>query len=250
MQRSTLLALAMGLGLAACANTQDEDLRKSAAEANFKLGIGYMQSGHFNVALEKLLKSLQFDDDNPETHNAVALIYEEIREYGPAEAHYKRAIELKPDYTAAKINLAYFKCTREPLRITEAESEFQQIANDPANAGINAAEAYAGMATCAQKANDLAQAETWARKALDGNPNNIRALYELAQLSQNQGKTLQARAFLQRYHAQTRPTLQSLALGVAIESAKDGDPQLRREYTTVLLSQFPNSDEARRLKNP
>ncbi|HOB61010.1 MAG TPA: tetratricopeptide repeat protein [Candidatus Competibacteraceae bacterium] len=250
MQRSTLLSLAAALWLAGCASTGDEDLRKNAAEANFKLGIGYMQSGHFNVALEKLLKSLQYDENNPETHNAVALIYEEIREYGPAEAHYKRAIELRPDYTAAKINLAYFKCTREPLRLSEGESEFQQIAADPANAGANASEAYAGLATCAQKGNDPTQAETWARKAIEGNPNNIRALFALAQLSQSQGKTLQARAFLQRYHAQTRPTLQSLALGVAIESSKDGDTQLLREYTLLLKSQFPNSDEARRLKNP
>ena len=56
------------------------------------------------------------------------------------------------------------------------------------------------------------------------------------------------RAFLQRYHARTRPTAQSLWLGVAIEQTSDGDPQLRREYSVLLLSQFPNSDEARRLK--
>ena len=35
---------------------------------------------------------------------------------------------------------------------------------------------------------------------------------------------------------------------IAIEQASDGAPQLRREYGILLLSQFPNSDEARRLK--
>jgi type IV pilus assembly protein PilF len=239
------LCLAMLLG--ACASPERE-YNESVAEVNFKLGIGYMQSGHFEVASEKLLKAVQFNDNYPEAHNALAVLYEEIREYNPAETHYKRAIDLKPDYTLAKLNYARFLCMREPLRITEGEAEFQKLAADPANAGAFAADAYAGMALCARQRNDPAQAETWLRKALELDPNNTSALYALAELSQTQNKTLQGRAFLQRYHARTRPTAQSLWLGVVIEQARDGDPQLRREYGVLLLSQFPNSDEARRLK--
>ncbi|MFO1420039.1 MAG: type IV pilus biogenesis/stability protein PilW [Candidatus Competibacteraceae bacterium] len=242
--------LVLVLLLAACASTRDREFSDNVAEANFKLGIGYMQSGHFEVAAEKLLKALQFKDDYPEAHNAIAVLYEEIREYNPAEIHYKRAIELKPDYTLAKLNYARFLCTREPTRVAEGESELQRIATDPVNAGATAAEAYVALAVCVRKRDDTAQAETWLRKALDSNPNNTIALYELSQISQIQGKTLQGRAFLQRYHAQTRPTPQSLWLGITLETAQDGDPQLRREYGMLLLSQFPNSDEARRLKKP
>lgn len=242
--------LILVLLLAACASTSEREFSDNVAEANFKLGIGYMQSGHFEVAAEKLLKALQFKDDYPEAHNAIAVLYEEIREFNSAEIHYKRAIELKPDYTLAKLNYARFLCTREPTRIAEGESELQKIATDPVNAGATAAESYVGLAVCARKRDDTVQAETWLRKALDSNPNNTIALYELAQISQSQGKTLQGRAFLQRYHAQTRLTPQSLWLGITLETAQDGDPQLRREYGMLLLSQFPNSDEARRLKKP
>jgi type IV pilus assembly protein PilF len=243
-----LTTVALVLLLEACAGSQEQEFKESVAEANFKLGIGYMQSGHYPVAAEKLLKSLQFDERSPETHNAIAILYEEMREYSPAETHFKRAIELKPDYTLAKLNYARFLCAREPVRTAEGEAELQKVAADPANAGASASDAYAGLAICARKRDDLAQAETWLRKALELNPNSTSALLNLAELSQNQDKTLQARAFLQRYHAQTRPTPQSLWLGVAIEQAGDGDPQLRREYGVLLLSQFPNSDEARRLK--
>ncbi|CDH46775.1 type IV pilus biogenesis/stability protein PilW [Candidatus Contendibacter odensensis] len=243
-----LTTLSLTLLLGACAGSQEREFKENVAEANFKLGIGYMQSGHYEVAAEKLLKSLQFDESSPETHNAIAVLYEEMREYSPAEIHFKRAIELKPDYTLAKLNYARFLCTREPIRTAEGEAELQKMVADPANAGANAADAYAGLATCARKRNDPAQAEIWLRKALELNPNNTSALLDLAELSQNQNQTLQARAFLQRYHAQTRPTPQSLWLGIAIEQASDGDPQLRREYGVLLLSQFPNSDEARRLK--
>jgi len=234
--------------LSACAGSQN--FKEDVAEANFKLGIGYMQSGHYEVAAEKLTKALQFNEGYPEAHNAIAVLYEEMREYNPAEIHFKRAIELKPDYTLAKLNYARFLCIREPVRTAEGEAELQKIVVDPANAGATAADAYAGLATCARKRNDSTQAETLLRKALEINPNNTSALLELAELSQSQSKTLPARAFLQRYHAQTHPTPQSLWLGIAIEQASDGDPQLRREYGVLLLSKFPNSDEARRLKQP
>ncbi|KAB2932491.1 MAG: type IV pilus biogenesis/stability protein PilW [Candidatus Contendobacter sp.] len=250
MRRSVKpMTLFLALLLGACAGSE-RDFKDNVAEANFKLGVGYMQSGNFQVATEKLTKALQYNDDYPEAHNALAVLYEEIREYGPAETHYKRAIDSKPDYTLAKLNYARFLCTREPIRTAEGESAFEKIAADPASAGASAADAYAGLGLCARQRNDPAQAETWLRKALELDPNNTSALYALAELSQTQNKTLQGRAFLQRYHARTRPTAQSLWLGVAIEQASDGDSQLRREYGVLLLSQFPNSDEARRLKQP
>ncbi|MCB1921143.1 MAG: type IV pilus biogenesis/stability protein PilW [Candidatus Competibacteraceae bacterium] len=252
MQPMNLIPLLffLTLWLVACASTQEQEFNRNVAEANFKLGVGYMQSGHFEVATEKLLKALQYEDDYPEAHNAIAVLYEEMREYGPAAEHYQRALNLKPDYTLARLNYARFLCLREPVRTAEGESEFQKIIADPNNAGANAAEAYAGLAICARQRNDPVQAEAWLRQALDLNPNNTSALFELARLSQTQNKTLQARAFLQRYHSQSRPTPQSLWLGITIESSQDGDPLLRRDYGALLKAQYPNSDEARRLKQP
>lgn len=235
--------------LAACANTKDEEFKGNVAEANFKLGVGYLQSGRLDIATEKLLKAIQYNDNYPEAHNALGVIYEELREYGPAETHYKRAAELKSDYTLARINHARLICMRDPARIAEGESEFQRIVENPAHAGATAADAYAGLGLCARRRGDIDQAETWLRKALEQNPNNSTALYEMAEVSQAQKKTLQGRAFLQRYHSQTRPTPQSLWLGFSMESAADGDSLMRREYSTLLLSHFPNSEEAQRLDN-
>ncbi|MBK8509815.1 MAG: type IV pilus biogenesis/stability protein PilW [Candidatus Competibacter sp.] len=249
MRPATLATvLILNLLLAACAITKDEEFKENVAETNFKLGIGYMQSGRLDVATEKLIKAIQYNDNYPEAHNALGVLYEELREYGPAETHFKRAMELKSDYMLAKLNYARLICTRDPTRAAEAESQFQKIAEDPANAGATAADANAGLGLCARKRGDPAQAETLLRKALEQNPNNATALYELAQLSQTQGKTLQGRAFLQRYHSQASPSAQSLWLGFTMESAADGDPQLRRDYASVLSSQFPNSEEAQRMR--
>ncbi len=248
MRPSLSSTLLLSLLLAGCASSKDAEFKDNVSEANFKLGIGYMQSGRLDVATEKLIKAVQYNENYPEAHNALGVLYEELREYGPAATHFKRAIELKPDYTLAKLNYARLLYTREPLRIAEGESEFQRIAADPSSAGATAADAYAGLGICANKRDDPAQAETWFRKALDQNPNNSSALYGLAELSQTQGKMLQGRAFLQRYHSQSRPTAQSLWLGVTIESSPDGDSRMLQEYRSALLSQFPNSEEAQRLR--
>lgn len=244
------LFISLMLLLGACSGSAERNFNEEVAEANFKLGIGYMQSGHNQVATEKLLKAVQFKDNYPEAHNALGVLYEELREYAPAENHYKRAIELKSDYTLARLNYARFLCLREPVRTGEGEAELQRIIAEPANAGASAADAYAALGACALQRQDVAQAETWLRRSLELNPNNSSALLTMAQLSQQQGKTLPARAFIQRYHAQARPNLQSLLLGITIESTKEGDPTLRREYAAALVAHFPNSDEARRLKQP
>ena len=244
------LYISLMLLLGACSNTAERDFNEEVAEANFKLGVGYMQSGHNQVATEKLLKAVQFKDNYPEAHNALGVLYEELREYGAAENHYKRAIDLKSDYSLARLNYARFLCLREPVRTSEGEAELQRLVAEPANAGAVAADAFAALGACALQRQDAATAETSLRRALELNPNNTSALLEMAQLSQQQGKTLQGRAFIQRYHGQTRPTLQSLLLGIMIESTKEGDPMLRREYAAALVAHFPNSDEARRLKQP
>lgn len=244
-----LAVLSLVLLLGACASRGPEaEFKENVAEINFKLGVGYMQSGHYQVAAEKLLKALEHNDKYPEAHNALGVLYEEMREYNPAEQHFKRAIEVKPDYTLAKLNYARFLCLREPVRTAEGEAWFQQLAADPVNAGAYAAEAHVGLALCARQRNDLAQSETALRRALEIDPNNASALYALAELSQTQNNVLQARAFLQRYHARTHPTAKSLWLGIVIEQGKDGNPQLRRDYAAQLLGQFPDSEEALRLK--
>lgn len=80
-----------------------------------------MQSGRLDVATEKLLKAVQYNENYPEAHNALGVLYEELREYGPAETHFKRAMELKSDYTLAKLNYARLLCTREPIRPPRAK---------------------------------------------------------------------------------------------------------------------------------
>ncbi len=93
---------------------------------------------------------------------------------------------------------------------------------------------------------DTGRAEEYFRKALELDPKAAGALLELAELSHTQGNAMQARAFLQRYHAEAAYSPKSLWLGIAVEESL-GDERLSREYARLLLSRFADSKEARRL---
>jgi len=216
----------------------------NAAALNLQMGVGYMQQGRLDVALEKLKKALELNDNYAEAHNAIAVLYEESGENPLAGQHFKRAVDIDPNYTLARLNYGRFLCAHGNL--AEGESQFLAVAADPNLKSADAA--YTGAGICARLAKDNERAEAHLRKALEQNPGTVRALYEMAELNHAQGKDLQARAFLQRYHSQAGYSPASLWLGIAIEDGL-GDANLRQEYARLLLTKFADSDEARRLKS-
>ena len=61
MRHSTApLVLILTVLLGACAGSKDGEFKENVSEANFKLGIGYLQSGRLDIAAEKLLKAVQY----------------------------------------------------------------------------------------------------------------------------------------------------------------------------------------------
>lgn len=243
-----IFAACILLILGGCASRPVQELAEPkdarAAEINLKLGVGYMQSGHFDVALEKLKKALEYDPTLEEAHNAIAVLYEETKEYELAEQHYRRAVELDPDYALARMNYGRFLCTHQ--RTADGENQFLAAANNPKLESPVAA--YIGAGVCAKQIPAPERAEAHLRKALELNPDSARALFELASINYSQGNYLQARTFLQRYHAQAGYSPASLWLGINIEKAL-GDSQLRREYADLLLSKFSASKEAQLLRS-
>ncbi|MCP5424501.1 MAG: type IV pilus biogenesis/stability protein PilW [Gammaproteobacteria bacterium] len=238
--------LAILLALQACTTTPEEKPSGDPAELNLQLGVAYLQQGRFDVALEKLQKSLSFREDYPEAQNAIAVLYDERGNTEMAEQHFQRAIKLDPNYLLAVKNYGQFLCRNQ--HFAEGEALFLGIVADKPAGSDEAYEAYVNAGICAMAVPDFERAEGYLRKALEMQPNGALALYRMAELSFSKGDYLQARAFLQRFHEQTKPSPESLWLGVNIEQNL-GDERLRQEYTRRLLSLFPDSVQARRLKS-
>ena len=240
----SILVLGLTVVLAACTTLKPADEKPAkAAELNFKLGVGYMQKGHFDVAKQKLKKAIEYGPRYAEAYNALGVLYEETGDMDAAEQNYAKAVDLDSGYQLARRNYARLLCRNG--KYNEGEEQYQSL-SEKAKQDVDG---YTGAGVCARMKNDLGRAEAYFRKALEENPQDAGALLELAELSHEQGNAMQARAFLQRYHAAATYSPKSLWLGIAVEESL-GDERLSREYARLLLSRFADSTEARRLTQP
>lgn len=246
MMRATVLLLS--LLLTACASTgpqtPEQPTDSEAALLNLRLGIGYMQNGHFNVAREKLQKALQYDSSLAEAENALGVLYEQTDAPRQAEQHYQQALELKSDYLLAKMNLARLLCATG--QTARGQQLFLEAADD---AGLESPEiAYTGAGVCARRAGDLSDAERYYKQALAQNAFAAGTLFELASLTHATKRDEEARDYLQRYHKVTSFSPASLQLAMEIEAAL-GNAAMEATYAQLLRTRFADSAEAQRLVN-
>mgnify|MGYP006378274675 FL=1 len=135
----------------------------------------------------------------------------------------------------------YFCMNGEPKR---GEQYMLQAAASPLNARPDVA--YANAGRCARGDGRPKDAEQSFRMALARNPMQPDALMQMAELAQEGGNGLQARAFLERYTAVAPVTAATLWLGRNIELGL-GDAAQAARYSQRLKNEFPTSEEASRL---
>lgn len=240
-----LFSLAAIVALSGCVSSPYQDPEAQAArlaQINLQLGVGYMQEGKIQLALEKLRKAVKVDPNSADAHLALALLYDRMGEDEAAELHFRDALRLAPENASIQTNYGNFLCRVN--RTAEAEQLFQQAAQNRSYESPELAYFNAGVCLSRQGAPD--RAEEYLRQALAVSPQFPPALFTLADLNQTQGRPQQARAFLQRYHDAAPPTAQSLALGLRIERAL-GDAKAASTYAELLRTRFPDSAEARQV---
>lgn len=227
------------LGLTACSGGQiRQGSDPKAAEINMRLGINYMQRGEYEIALEKLEKSLQQDPSLPSTHNTIALLYQQLDETEKAEHHFEQSITQNPEYSQAHNNFGVFLCQQG--RYQEAETHFLQAIENPLYS--QTAQAYENAGLCWYRGDNLAKAETFLRKALQINPNLPKSLIRMADISLAQDKYMQSRGYVQRYDAAAAWTAPALLTAIRTEFALD-DQNAVSSYIMIMRARFPDSDE-------
>ena len=234
------------VALAACTTTEEQPVGASkpdleeAARLNAQLGIDYMRKGQFDLALEKLEKAIDQDDDLGIAHSAIALVYQRKGEAKLASKHYREALSINSDDAATMNNFGIFLCGQG--EVSDAEDMFLKAAKNKDN--TLPADSWANAGVCLRNTPKARErAEGYLREALRMNPKHANALATMAQFSYDKKDYLRARAFLQRYEIASRPTAQTLWLGAQTERAL-GDMQMARTYERRLRSDFPDSPEA------
>jgi type IV pilus assembly protein PilF len=213
--------------------------RTAAAETQVDLGVGYLQQGRTELALERFQKALAFNPKSANAHTSLGVLYERIKQPDLAEKSYRRAAALEPKKGGVHNNLGQFLCRTGGF--DEADKEFKLALTDPFYTTPAVAAANAGK--CARAAGNMDAAEQYLRKALELKPDFTEAFLPLADMLYTRGQAMNARAFLQRYESSGLPqNAEFLKLAGNVE-AKLGDSASAAGYRERLESQFP--DEVR-----
>lgn len=254
--RVPILVAALGvLILGGCATTNDEMSSQRtgssverispvrAADINTRLGVGYLERGQLQVALEKLELAVDQDPNHVPAHLALGLVYEQIGRENQALNHLERAVRLAPEDGAAHNSYAALLCR--VGRFDAAERHFRSALEDPFYPTPEVVLSNAG--ACARRAERYEVAEDYLRRALEIDPINRLALFNMAGLSLETGRALPARAFLQRLEASGAIGPDALLLGVRIERSLGSDEDADR-YAAQLLARYPESTQVQQLR--
>ncbi|WP_127476187.1 type IV pilus biogenesis/stability protein PilW [Sulfurivermis fontis] len=239
--RVLILLSALAL-LSGCAGTPERDTTdfKKAAQLNAELGLNYMVQGKNELAMEKLLKAVEYDDDSVEAHHYIAELYRRLERKDKAGEHFQRAADLAPNDSAIQNNYGVFLCGEK--RYDEGVTRLLKAVENPVWPGRG--QAYENLGQCLLEKGDMVRAEQYYREALKVNVNLPKALLAMADISLQQGNHISARAFLQRYAAVAPHTPHSLWLGIQIERVL-GDRNALSSYGMLLRNNFPAAEETK-----
>lgn len=166
MLRPSAAVLAVAVLLAGCVHVPTEKERQGA-EAHYDLGINAQNAGDVRGALREFEESLKLDDDFAEAHHAMAvLLHLSFDKKDDAEKHYRRALEIRPTFSEAKVNLGNLYLDQG--RLDEAIGLYEQALNDMLYATPYIAEANLGWAYF--KKGNTTQALEHLRAAVTTNP--------------------------------------------------------------------------------
>lgn len=248
MKKSELFALVFlsGVLLSACVSTTTgtpapEADNADASELNYQLGARYYQNGKYELARDRLLLAVKLDPKMAVAYTTLGMSYEALGNQRLATEAYENAVRIAPRSFDVNNAFAVFLCKQKDY---EGSSKyFLKAADHPENDNAERTLTNAGL--CIMQKPDVVEAERFFRAALDVRPTYGEALLQLCLLKYKQEDFMSARAFLQRFMTSAKPTAGVLLLAAEIEG-KLGNERGRSEYVDQLLSEFPESPEARK----
>ena len=101
-----LVCISIALSLIGCGSNRIDPEMIERAKYHQDLAYGHFFENHDgDAALQEIIKSLKFNESKPESHLLAGLIFTGRTDELSAMKHYKRALELRPDYHEVKNNL-------------------------------------------------------------------------------------------------------------------------------------------------
>src|SRR5258706_9864074 len=211
---------------------------ENRARAHTELGANYYLRGQYAIALDEINKALEGEANYAPAHNVRGLIYMALKEDERARRSFQEALRLDPQSSDTNNNYGWFLCQRtDPAKSLEY---FAIAARNPLYETPERALANAGI--CARKMGNEIAAEKYFLQALESDPRQDKALYNLAEISFARGNFGAARSYLSRYLAAAAPTAESLWLAIRTEYQLH-DREAEASYASQLCRRYPESKE-------
>ncbi|MDX1705329.1 type IV pilus biogenesis/stability protein PilW [Pseudidiomarina sp.] len=221
--------------------TQQLD-EQEAARVRLALGLQYLRSQNYQLAKANLERARDYTPDNPAVHTGLAYYYQQVKDFKRAEQYYRSAIKLNPDDGDTLNNLAVLLCSQGQYK--EALAYFNEAVSQPEY--VKVASTWQNAATCATKQGDYAAADRYYRLAINHDPQNSTILESYAGLLLRQQRYADAQRVLAQRADLPQFTPQYLWLEVQLARAL-GNEAKALAFSDLLLSRFPQSEQAKRL---
>ena len=211
---------------------------RNRARIHTELASAYFEHGNMGVALEELRVATAADPGYAPAYNVLGLVHMDLRENGVAQQYFERGLRLAPNDPDLNNNYGWFLCQtgREGQSIAYFLAALKNpLYNNPARSYVNAG-------LCAVKGNNENDAIDYFERALRNEPNNLKALLNLASVQYKRGQLEAARGLVGRFNKLIEPTSESLWLALRIER-KLGDKLAENSMAAQLRRRFYGSPE-------
>lgn len=216
---------------------------RDRARAHTELGVSYYEAGKHAIALEELNEALRADQTYSPAWGARALVHMDLREDAQAEKDFQQAMRVDPKDSDSKNNYGMFLCQRE--RGKEGVRYLLEAVKNPLYKTPDIA--YKNAALCSRAMGDNKSAEEYFARALQLNPNQPQALYNLSEISFARDDVAGAKSLLDRYmRTVENPGPEALWLGTRI-ARRGGDRDGMMRYGDQLRRKYPSSAQAKAL---
>lgn len=222
---------------------QNPKKQNKNADIYINLAVAYLQENRLDVALQEGKKAVAADANSTNAHYVLALVYQRLGKLDLAEKHFKQALSI--DRQNFNVLNAYGSFLCQKHKFAESYQHFDAAAKNPLNQHKEIAFNNAGI--CAFSDKNLDKAEEYLRMALSVNPGFVPAISQMLLLSLEKKDYKTAQDYLQRYEKQAPPTANSLLAGARIAHAL-GDKKGLKKYSDLMRKQFPDSIQAKHLR--
>ncbi len=213
---------------------------ETAASGRVKLGLTYLKSGNTEAAKYNLERALTHAPEMAQANYAMAYYYQTVQETELALKYYEKSVRLEPDNGDIRNAYGAYLCSLHQFEASE--TQLLKAVNAPGY--VLTADSYVNLGICSHEAGWADKAEHYLTKALSYNPLRGDALLELAQLTFEQGKLIDSRRYLDKFH-RNYPVNPISALLAWQQAEMTQDVVTAKKYSDILVGSFPNSKQTR-----